>query len=153
MAILAVCSVACGDDDESTPVADFVVAKYNGAIEMTVSGNSQGSSEFYIEITKTSDATVSMSIVNKETTNHGMSVGHIDIDGVTVTDAGNSTYKLSKSTSNGGFTATDVNSASKTVWTFTTFEGTVSNGTLNLDMVAKPGAMPMPVTMKFTGSK
>lgn len=153
MAIVALCSVACSDDDDVMPVADSVVGTYGGTLDMTVAGNSAGSSELSVVIAKTSDATVSMTIVNEEAATGGMSISRIEIDGITVTDAGNSTYTLSKVVPEEGFTATDTGSASQTVWTFKSFSGSVEGRTLDLNMVAQPGAMPMPITMMFAGSK
>ena len=120
---------------------------------MTVAGNSAGSSELSVVITKTSDTTVSMAIVNDETATGGMSISRVEIDGITVTDTGNSTYTLSKDVPGEGFTATDTGSANQTVWTFKSFSGSVEGGTLGLNMVGQPGAMPMPITMVFAGSK
>ena len=94
-----------------------------------------------------------MAIVNDEAVAGGMSISRVEIDGITVTDVGNSTYTLSKVVSEEGFTATDTGSANQTVWTFKSFSGSVAGGTLNLNMVGQPGAMPMPITMAFTGSK
>lgn len=153
MAIVVLCSVACSEDDDVMPVADSVVGTYNGTLDMTVAGNSAGSSELSVVITKTSDTTVSMAIVNDETATGGMSISRVEIDGITVTDTGNSTYTLSKDVLGEGFTATDTASANQTVWTFKSFSGSVEGGTLGLNMVGQPGAMPMPITMVFAGSK
>ena len=95
-----------------------------------------------------------MAIVNDEAAAGGMSISKIEIDGITVTDTGNSTYALSKVVAEEGFTATDTGSADdQIVWTFKSFSGSVESGTLNLNMVGQPGAMPMPITMVFAGSK
>lgn len=153
MAVVALCSVACSDDDDVMPVADSVVGTYNGTLDMTVSGNSAGSSELSVVITKTSDAMVSIAIVNKEESTGGMSISRVEIDGITVADTGNSTYALSKVVPEEGFTATDTGSANQTVWTFKSFSGSVEGGTLDLNMLGQPGAMPMPITMVFAGSK
>ena len=53
MAIVAICSVACSENDDVMPVADSVVGTYNGTLDMTVAGNSAGSSELSVVITKT----------------------------------------------------------------------------------------------------
>ena len=153
MAIVAICSVACSKDDDVMPVADLVVGTYNGTLDMTVAGNSAGSSNLSVVISKTSDATVSMTIENKEAPTGGMSINKIKIDGINVTDTGNSTYTLSKDVAEEGFTATDTGSASQIVWTFKSFSGSVKGGKLGLNMVAQPGAMPLPITMVFAGSK
>lgn len=153
MAIVALCSMACSNDDDVMPVADSAVGTYNGTLDMTVAGNSAGSSELSVVITKTSDTTVSIAIVNDEAAAGGMSISRIEIDGIIVTDTGNSTYALSKDLTEEGFTATDTGSADQTVWTFKSFSGAVDGGKLDLNMVGQPGAMPMPITMVFAGSK
>lgn len=153
MAIVAFCSVACSDDDDVMPVADSVVGAYNGTLDMSVSGKNVGSSELSVVLTKTSDETVTLAIVNEEEATGGMSISRIEIDGIAVTNIGNSTYTLSKTISEGGFTAADTESANQTVWTFKSFSGTVKGETLDLNMVGQPGAMPMPITMVFAGSK
>ena len=149
MAVVAVCTMACKEDK---PIADSVVGSYSGTLEMTVAGNSAGSIDLSVVITKTSDAVVSMAIVN-EAPAGAMSIGHLDIDGISVADAGNSTYTLSKETPDGGFTVVDTGSSSQTAWTFKSFTGTFDGTTLTLNMVAQPGAMPMPITMVYKGSK
>ena len=153
MAIVALCSVACSDDDDVMPIADSVVGTYNGTLDMSVSGKNVGSSDLSIVLTKTSDETVKLAIVNEENATGGMSISRIEIDGITVTDTGNSTYTLSKVVPETGFTATDTGSANQTVWTFKSFSGSVKGGKLDLNMVGQPGAMPMPITMEFAGSK
>lgn len=153
MAIVALCSVACSDDDDVMPIADSVVGTYNGTLDMSVSGKNVGSSDLSVVLTKTSDETVKLAIVNEEDATGGMSISRIEIDGITVTDTGNSTYTLSRIVPEEGFTATDTGSANQTVWTFKSFSGSVAGGTLNLNMVGQPGAMPMPITMVFAGSK
>ena len=153
MAVVALCSVACSEEENVTPLADSVVGTYNGTLDMTVAGNSAGSSELSVVITKTSDTTVSMAIVNDEAAAGGMSISRVEIDGITVADTGNSTYTLSKIVPEGGFTATDTGSSNQTVWTFKSFSGSVEGGTLDLNMVGQPGAMPMLITMVFAGSK
>ena len=153
MAVVALCLVACSNDDDVMPVADSVVGTYNGTLDMTVAGNSAGSSELSVVITKTSDAMVSIAIVNEEESAGGMSISRVEIDDITVADTGNSTYTLSKVVPEEGFSATDTGSANQTVWTFKSFSGSVEGGTLDLNMVGQPGTMPMPITMVFTGSK
>lgn len=153
VAIVALCSVSCNNNDDVTPVADSVVGTYNCTLDMKVAGNSAGSSELTVVMTKTSDATISMDIVNNGEQKGGMSINKIELDGITVTDTGNSTYALSKDVPDGGFTATDKGSAAQTVWTFKSFSGSVEGGSLSLTMIAQPGAMPMPITMVFAGSK
>ncbi len=153
MAVAVLCSVACSDDEDVMPVADSVVGTYNGTLNMTVAGNSAGSSELSVVITKTSDSIVSIAIVNEEESTGGMSISRIEMDGITVTDTGNSTYALSKVVPEEGFAATDTGSANKTIWTFKSFSGSVEEGTLDLNMVGQPGAMPMSITMAFAGSK
>lgn len=153
MAIVALCSVACSEDDDVMPVADSVVGTYNGTLDMSVSGKNVGFSDLSVVLTKTSDETVTLAIVNEEVATGGMSISRIEIDGITVTDTGNSTYTLSKVVPETGFTATDTGSANQTVWTFKSFSGSVKGGKLDLNMVGKPGAMPMPITMEFAGSK
>lgn len=153
MAVVALCSVACSNDDDVMPVADSVVGTYNGTLDMTVAGNSAGSSELSVVITKTSDAMVSIAIVNEEESAGGMSISRVEIDDITVADTGNSTYTLSKVVPEEGFSATDTGFANQTVWTFKSFSGSVEGGTLDLNMVGQPGAMPMPITMVFAGSK
>lgn len=156
MFIVAFSSISCSNDDEENvmPVADSVVGTYNGTLDMTVAGNSQGSSEFSVVITKTSDTTVSMAIVNDEAAaGSAMSISRVEIDGITVADNGDSTYTLSKVVAENVFTATDTGSANQTVWTFKSFSGSVESGKLSLNMAAQPGAMPMPINMVFTGLK
>ena len=82
-----------------------------------------------------------------------MSIGRIKIENIQVSDEGNAICSLTKPTSDEGFTATDTGSASQIVWKFKSFSGTVNNETLELDMLAQPGAMPMPITLKFSGTK
>lgn len=153
MAIVALCSVACSDDDDVMPIADSVVGTYNGTLDMSVSGKNVGSSDLSVVLTKTSDETVKLAIVNEEDATGGMSISRIEIDGITVTDTGNSTYTLSRIVPEEGFTTTDTGSDNQTVWTFKSFSGSAKGGKLDLNMVGQPGAMPMPITMEFAGSK
>lgn len=153
MAIITFCMVACSDDEEVKPLADSVVGTYSGTLDMTVAGNSAGSSELSVEVTRMSDATLSVVIVNKTAATGGMSIHRIAIEDITVADAGNSVYTLSKVIPEEGLVATDIGSENKTVWTFKSFSGSVDRGTIQLNMVAQPGAMPMPITMVFAGTK
>lgn len=153
MAIVTLCSVACSDDKNVQPVADSVAGTYKGTMDMTVAGNSAGSSDLSVTMTKTSDETVSMTIVNEKTPAQGMSINRVEIEGIKVTDTGNSTYALSKEIPEDGYTATDTGSANKIVWTFKSFTGSVADKKMDVTMVAKPGSMPMPITLKFAGSK
>ena len=125
MAIVALCSVACSDDDDVMPIADSVVGTYNGTLDMSVSGKNVGSSDLSVVLTKTSDETVKLAIVNEEDATGGMSISRIEIDGITVTDTGNSTYTLSRIVPDEGFTTTDTGSDNQTVWTFKSFSGSV----------------------------
>lgn len=151
--------VACSDDDDNNndnnSVVANVVGTYNGTLETTVSGNVYGNSEFTVNLKKTSDVTVSVTIVNNEgaTSNGGMSLGNIVIADVVVTDDGDSEYTLTKTISDEGYSVTDTASEKGTVWNFSEFEGYVSDGEIVLSMVAKPGAMPMSINMEFEGSK
>lgn len=149
MAVVVFCTMAC---KKEKPIADFVAGTYSGTLEMTVSGNSAGSTDLSVVITKTSDAVVSMAIVN-EAAAGAMSISRIEIDGITVKDAGNSTYTLTKEGAEEGFTVVDSGSPSQTSWNFKSFAGTAEGTALTLNMVAQPGAMPMPITMVFKGSK
>lgn len=152
MPVAALCMLACNEKDLK-PVADNVAGTYIGTLDMQVGGNSAGTSELTVILTKTSESTVSLSIINKEAPSGGMTISRLEIGEITVTDAGNSVCTLYKPIPEKGFTAVDTGSDNKIVWTFKSFSGSVKEGVLNLDMVAQPGAMPMPITMAFEGSK
>lgn len=144
---VALCATACEKN-----VADSVVGNYKGTIDMSVAGESAGTMDISVAVTKITGNTVSLTIVNDAEATTGMSIRRLQIDDVTVTDNGNSTYSLTKTIPENGLAVTDTESEIKTVWTITSFSGNVEDKSLTLNILAQPGAMPMPITLVFTGT-
>lgn len=145
------CLAACNDDDDATPgAADRISGTYEGTISLTVMGQDQGSSALEAVVEAESATAVSITLLGDAESTSAMSIKKIPLTGIVVTTDGTN-YTLTKNIPEDGYTVTDTES--QVNWKITSFAGSVEGGEATLEMVAQPGAMPMGITMKFTGSK
>ena len=145
MMAIALCAVACSDDDnkkEDTVIpAQEVAGTYNGTLSLSVSGNDQGTSDSQVKITAEEGGTVQVLLVAGEGM---MSLPDIAIPGIKVHTSDNVTYILPES-------AVDVTVGS--VKYTGSLQGTIKDEKADLIFTLKPGAMPMAITATFVGTK
>ena len=146
MMTIALCVVACSDDDKQEDVvtpAQEVAGTYNGTLSLSVSGNDQGMSDSQVKITAEEGGTVQVLLVGGAG-ERAMSLPDIAVSGVKVQTSDNVTYSFPES-------AIDVTVGS-TKYTGS-LQGTVEDEKANLVFELKPGAMPMAITATFVGTK
>ena len=100
MMAIALCAVACSDDDnkkEDTVIpAQEVAGTYNGTLSLSVSGNDQGTSDSQVKITAEEGGTVQVLLVGSA--GEGMmSLPDIAIPGIKVQTSDNVTYTFPES--------------------------------------------------------
>ena len=139
-------SITCTFDTQAEPtaetvLADMVAGEYTGLMDMSVSGNSQGSSEMTLTLAAADDGTLTISVPAMGS--GAMAMPAFDITGVTVSESenGDGTYTLTLDE----FT---VPTESLTL-TGSSLTGTVNDGQMKLTMNIQPGAMPMAITFTF----
>lgn len=134
-----------------TPIAYYVAStfQYNSELAISVMGTSYGSTNDCKAVVKhTTDTTVDITLNGFGNLTGGgasMNLGDFTISGVNVEAGANGAYTLSLSEFE--------SEAGDTPITGVSLEGTVSaDGTANITVAFKPGAMPMAITAVFTGS-
>lgn len=150
LAAATLCSAAC-DDDKNDFGADRVAGTYQGTVSLTVMGQDQGSSALEAVVAAESATSVSITLTGDSESASPMSIKKIPLTGIAATTADGTVYTLAKNIPEEGYTVTD--EESKVNWKITSFAGTVEGDEAAIEMVAQPGAMPMGITMKFTGTK
>ena len=141
--------VACNNDENTSPIdpevpgiADNVVGTYKGEAKMTV-GDQEMPTKFDVIIAKKGPKTVAINLVGPADGGK-MSIKNMimeDIEVVKVEDK----YTLSKE----AFKCKD----GEMEWNIERMHTTVADKALEMNAVAKPGGMPMPIIITFKGNK
>lgn len=139
MLLIAVLAVACKkEDEESVNSAKVIEGVYNGSVVMCVNGNEMSTSEAAVELIASSDGSVS--VVLPKVGEGTMSLPELTVNNVSVTSSDNSTYTLNETSIN------------QDIYTGT-LNGSVKGTKAEIMYSIKPGAMPMSIDFKFTGTR
>ncbi len=152
-ALMALCTAACSDDDQAAAsLAEQISGTYRGEIALSVMGKDQGAITAEITVTPESAAAVTLSLKGDPEAAGTMTIKQLLLTGVTVSaETGSTAVVLNKTIGEEGFTVQD--SGTSTTWKFSAVTGKATGEGLTLKAVGQPGAMPMPITMTFTGTK
>ena len=151
LTLAALCAAACSDDDKTVTPAESVSGTYEGALTLSVMGNSQGDVAMNVVVEPETASTVSVTLSGDPEATGGMTIKTIRLTGVSVSAEEGTTHTLSKSIGGEGYVAQD--SGTSVNWKFSEITGTVTDNAATLHLVGQPGAMPMAITMDFTGTK
>lgn len=139
MLLIAILAIACKkENEEPENFAKIIEGSYNGSIVMSVSGNEMSTSDATVKLTALSDG--SISVILPKAGEGAMSLPELTVNNVSVTSSDNSTYVLNETSIN------------QDIYTGT-LSGSVKDGQIEILYAIKPGAMPMSIDFKFTGSK
>lgn len=139
MLFVAVLAVACKkENDEPVNFAKVVEGSYSGSVVMSVGGQEMSSSDATVKLVANSDET--LSVVLPKAGEGQMSLPEITVKNVQVSSSDNSTYILKET------------SISQDIYTGE-LSGSIKDGKAEIVYAIKPGAMPMSIDFKFTGTK
>ena len=129
------------------PVAAVLAGTYNGNLELSVAGSSQGDPvESSVKMEAAEDGSLTMTLAGFAAMG-GMQLGDIVITGVEATTDDYSSYALS------GTVNADVAMGQASIKVTGEVEGTVKDGKADITFTLTPGAMPMAITAKFTSAE
>ena len=150
MALIALCTVSCSDDDEmveldnQTEVSTQVAGSYTGVFQQLFGGKPSGFFDGTIKIEAQKDGKVTV-LFPKQDSDSKMSMRAFTLTDVEVKSISASEFTFEHE----AFTvdAGGIDYASKGL------KGTLKNGVLTFDYDIKPGEMPMSINMTFTNDK
>ena len=150
MLIAAFTMMACSDDETANELpgaADKVAGTYKGEAKMVV-GSSELPATFDVVLAKKDANTVAVKLEGDPNSQDKMSIKNLVVEDVKVAE-NSGAFTLSKEIGEEGIKAQD----GDMVWTISNVSGSIADNALQLTVVGKPGSMPMPINITFTGKK